>query len=270
MFWQEYLPQPILFSFGPLIIHWYGLILVLAILVSAGLARRYFLKKGIISSSQFEDLVFYVIIFGLLGARFGHVVFFNLAYYLQNPLDVFKVWQGGLAIQGALLFGFLTLLIWSYKKKINFWKLADGLALAVPLGQAIGRWGNYFNQELFGRPTSGWWGVPIAPFNRVAGYGAFSHFHPIFFYESFLSFILFIILYRLAFKSSLKLGQITLFYFLGYGLIRFFVEFFRIDDTFMLGGVRIAQIIAWLLILAVYYVYKFHKNYKIISTDKTP
>lgn len=263
MFWQDFLPSSVLFSFGPLIIHWYGLILVLAILSSAFLAKRYFLKKNIITALQFEDLIFYIIIFGLIGARFGHVVFFNLPYYLQNPGDILKVWQGGLAIQGALLFGFLTLLIWSGRKKINFWQLADGLALAIPLGQAIGRWGNYFNQELFGRPTDGWWGIPIAPFNRVSGYEDFSHFQPIFFYESFLSLILFVVLYRLAFKSSLKLGQITLFYVLGYGLIRFFVEFFRIDDTFRLGGIRMAQIISLFFIFGVYYIYKFSKNYQI-------
>lgn len=265
MFWHNYLPESIIFSFGPLIIHWYGLILVLAILSAVLVARFYFLKNKILSSGQFEDLVFYIIVFGLIGARFGHVVFFHLAYYLSQPADIWKVWQGGLSIQGALLFGFMTVLIWSRRQKINFWKLTDGLVLAVPLGQAIGRWGNYFNQELFGRPTDGWWGIAISPFNRISGYQNFEYFHPIFFYESILSLILFIILYKIANKGHKRIGQLTLFYFIGYGLIRFFVEFFRIDDTFMLFGVRIAQIISGTFILVIYYIYKSNKKYESVK-----
>ena len=197
MFWQQYLPDPILFSFSSLTIHWYGLILVLAILAAAWQAKKYFIKKSILTISQFEDLIFYIIIIGLLGARFGHVVFFNFAYYLQNPIDIFKVWQGGMSIHGALLFGFLTVIFWARHHKINFWKLTDGLVLVVPLGQAIGRWGNYFNQELFGRPTSGWWGIPIASINKVKGYENFTYFHPIFFYESLWCLLLFVLLMSL-------------------------------------------------------------------------
>lgn len=259
MFWQQYLPNSILISFGPLTIHWYGLILVLAIIAAVLLAKRYFIKKSILTAHQFEDLIFYTIIFGLLGARFGHVVFFNFSYYSHNLLDIFKIWEGGLAIQGALLFGFLTIIIWARYYKINFWKLTDGLVLAVPLGQAIGRWGNYFNQELFGRPTSGWWGIPIAPINRVESYEKFTHFHPIFFYESLLSFILFIILYKIAFKNTIKRGVLTLLYFAGYGLIRFSIELVRIDETFMVLGFRMGQIISLIFILIalgfIYYLY---------------
>lgn len=262
MFWRNFLPNPIFFSVGPLTIHWYGLILVTAIIAAAWLARRYFIRKSILSSRQFEDLAFYIIIFGLIGARFGHVVFFHLDYYIAHPIDILKVWQGGLAIQGALLFGFITTVIWAYRHKINFWKITDGLALSLPLGQAIGRWGNYFNQELFGQPTEAWWGIPIEPINRVAGYESFSYFHPIFFYESILNFILFIVLYKLVFKKSLHQGLLTIFYILGYGTIRFFVEFVRIDDTFMLGGIRIAQIISLIFIFVIYYIYKLNKKHE--------
>jgi len=261
MFWHDYLPESIIISVGPLTIHWYGLILVSAIILSALVARYYFLKKSILTAHQFEDLAFYLIISGLIGARFGHVVFFNLSYYLQHPVDILKVWQGGLAIQGALLFGFITAVLWSRRHKINFWKLTDGIVLSVPLGQAIGRWGNYFNQELFGKPTEAWFGIPIDINYRVEGYETFTHFHPIFFYESILSLVLFLILHKTAFKNKLKVGQLTLFYFIGYGLIRFLVEFVRIDPTFSLGGIRIAQIISLLFILLVYYIYHIgHKK----------
>jgi phosphatidylglycerol---prolipoprotein diacylglyceryl transferase len=256
MFWRNYLPDPIFFSFGPIDIHWYGLILVLAIVVSAWQAKKYFVKKAILTANKFEDLAFYIIIFGLLGARFGHVVFFELAYYLQNPLDIFKVWQGGLSIQGALLFGFLTVIIWARKYKINFWKLTDGIVLVVPLGQVIGRWGNYFNQELFGKPTNGWWSIPIATYNRVEGYEIYKYFHPAFFYESLLNLVLFFILYKLAFKNILKRGTLTLVYFIGYGIIRFFMEFIRIDDTLLVFGMRLPQVISiGLISLALILIY---------------
>jgi len=259
MFWHNYLPDPIFFSFGSLTIHWYGLILVLAIIVSTWQARRYFLRKNILSLRKFEDLIFYIIIFGLIGARFGHIVFFNFSYYFAHPIDIFKVWQGGMSIQGALLFGLITIFIWARRNSISFWKLTDGLIFVVPLGQAIGRWGNYFNQELFGRPTNSWWGIPIASINKVDGYGEFMYFQPIFFYESILSLVLFFILYRLAFYNSLRRGTLTLLYFIGYGLIRFSIEFIRIDSTSSLFGMRTGQFISLIFIVVslgiIYYLY---------------
>ncbi|MFA6307878.1 MAG: prolipoprotein diacylglyceryl transferase [Patescibacteria group bacterium] len=259
MFWQDYLPNPIFFSIGPFIVHWYGLILVLAIIMATWQAKKYFIKKNILTSSQFEDLSFYIIIFGLLGARFGHIVFFNFFYYLHNPVDIFKVWQGGMSIHGALFFGILTVFFWSRRHKINFWKMADGLALAVPLGQAIGRWGNYFNQELFGKPTSAWWGIPIAPINRVSGYEDFNYFQPIFFYESLACLILFIILYKLIYNNTFKKGTLTLFYFIGYAFIRLMIEFVRIDETAILFGMRMGQIISIVIILlALAFVYQLY------------
>lgn len=264
MFWQQYLPEAIIFSIGPLMIHYYGLILVLAIIIAVWQSKKYFLKKNILNLNQFEDLIFYLIIFGFIGARFGHVVFFEFTYYLQNPIDIFKVWHGGLSIQGALLFGFLTVIFWARRYKISFWKLTDGIVLVLPLGQSIGRWGNYFNQELFGKPTDSWWGIPIEITNRVEGYKDFVYFHPTFFYESILNFCLFIILYIISNKFKLKVGILTLIYFIAYGIIRFFMELVRIDDTFIAFGMRLPQIISLGLILlslfAIYYIYKIKRN----------
>ena len=114
-FWQSYLPQPILFSVGPFSVHWYGLILVVAILVGGLFIQRNLLKNSIITKKQVEDLFFYLVIFGLISARLGHVIFFNLNYYLHHLADVLKVWQGGLSIQGAILGGLITLFFWSKK-----------------------------------------------------------------------------------------------------------------------------------------------------------
>ena len=253
-FWQNYLPQPIFLSLGPLSIHWYGLILVLAIITASFYTFSSLKRNNFLSSKKAEDLVFYLIIFGLIGARFGHVVFFNFNHYFFNPIDVLKVWEGGMSIQGALLFSFLTLLFWSIKNKVNFLSVADRLVPAVALGQAIGRWGNYFNQELYGRPVD--WGIPINPINRVSGYESFNFFHPTFFYESLASLLLFFILHNLA-KNNFKPGVSLFVYFISYGLIRFFMEFVRIDETPDFWGWRLPQLIAIILPLLILALVKF-------------
>ena len=250
MWWQTWIPDPILFSFGPLPIRWYGLILVIAIVLASFYAGHSLIKKKVLLSKQVDDLFFYIIIFGLLGARLGHVFFFEWAYYMANPVDIFKIWHGGISIQGALLGGLITIIIWSRYNKINFWKLFDRLVPAVALGQFIGRWGNYFNQELYGTPTDKWWGIPIAEINRIEGYQYFSHFQPAFFFESILNLILFIILHFALKISKLKAGIITLSYFIGYSIIRFFMEFVRIDETFILWGFRLPQLISLVIIIA--------------------
>lgn len=251
MFWQDYFPQPIIFSFGSLAVRWYGLILVAAIIIAAWYVRKHLAKKSVLSKNKFEDLLFYTIIFGLVGARFGHVVFFNFDYYLNNLGDIIKIWHGGLSIHGALLFGLLTVIYWARKHKINFWRLTDVAVPAVALGQAIGRWGNYFNQELYGRPTTGWWGIPIESANKIAGYQKYYLFHPTFFYEFVLNLILFFILHKLLNKGKLKTGILTLIYFGSYSLIRFLMEFVRIDDTLLVAGLRLPQVISFAVIVLV-------------------
>ncbi|MCD4761211.1 prolipoprotein diacylglyceryl transferase [bacterium] len=251
MFWQNFLPAPVIFSIGPVSIHWYGLILVLAIIASSLYAKHNLISRVGLSKRKAEDLFFYVIIFGLIGARFGHVVFFNLAYYIQNPADIIKVWQGGLSIQGALLFGLITFIIWARKNKINFWRLTDLVVPSVALGQAIGRWGNYFNQELFGRPVI--WGIPINQIHRVGGYEQFSYFHPTFLYESILNLLVFFTLHKLL-KYKLRIGTLTLLYFGFYSLIRFLMEFVRIDQTFLVFGIRLPQLISVLVFIGVIYL----------------
>lgn len=255
MFWQSYFPQSIVLTLGPLSVRWYGLLLVLAILVAAWYVRQYTIRKSVVAKNKLEDLLFYTIIFGLLGARFGHVVFFNFSYYWQHPVDIIKVWQGGLSVQGALLFGLLTVVIWAKKHQVNFWRLSDVMVPAIALGQSIGRWGNYFNQELYGRPTSGWWGIPIEPINRVVVYQKYYFFHPTFFYESVLNLILFFVLHRLLTRAKLKAGTLTGIYFIGYSLIRFFMEFIRIDESLVVAGLRLPQLISLVVILLVVIIF---------------
>src|SRR3989344_5032392 len=197
-FLHNFLPEPILFQFGFIRVYWYGALMVLAILVGLTLALKLAKIKKIVSDEVY-NLGFYLIIFSLLGARI-YSVFLDLPFYLKNPYEIIAVWHGGLAIHGAIIGGVLTLLIYSWRKKQSFWSWVDLFAVVLPLGQAIGRWGNYFNQELFGLPTNLPWGIPIALQNRPAQYLSSTYFHPTFLYESILNLINFSILLFLFYK----------------------------------------------------------------------
>lgn len=249
-------PGPILVSFGPVNIYWYGIFIALgiltAILISFKLASFYNIAKNTIF-----DLAFYVIIAGLIGARI-YYIFLELPFYLKYPLDIFKVWNGGLAIHGGLLAGILTLLYFTKKKKLNFWQLAAVCAPGLVLAQAIGRWGNYFNQELYGGPTGLPWGIPILPDNRITEYFNFSYFHPAFLYESIGNFLIFLILISIhvwiikKHKLSNRIYMFVLGTYLSlYSVLRFFIEFIRVDNPIIFGGFKAPQIVSLAIIVSI-------------------
>ncbi|HDQ22355.1 MAG TPA: prolipoprotein diacylglyceryl transferase [Candidatus Uhrbacteria bacterium] len=259
-FLHNFEPEPILLQISWLKIHWYGFLIALGALAGFGavfyLARQYNLKKETI-----YDLAFYLIIFGLIGDRL-YYVFYAWDYYKDNLLDIFKIWQGGLAIHGAMIAGLLVIYIYGKRKKINPWLLADLIVVAVALAMAFGRWGNYFNMELFGLPTNLPWGIPISPAKRPLEFLSDSHFHPTFLYESFWNFLIFGVLFawhkiRLA-KSKIKnnlenfqgYGNIALAYFFLYSSGRFLNEFLRLDYSPYFLGLRWAQFFSLLIILA--------------------
>lgn len=219
-FLHHNLPDSLILEIGFLKLHWYGLLIAIAILVCLFILSK-LARFRQIALDQIFDLSFYLIIFGFIGARLWHILFYNLSYFINQPLAVFKVWQGGLAIHGAILAGLITVYLYAKKQKLSFWLLADLLAVVLPLGQAIGRWGNYFNQELYGKACSFSWCIPI--------FGEAGYFHPVFLYESILSLILFISLLLVLRLGQLKVGMITVIYLGGYSLIRFFMEFLRLD-----------------------------------------
>jgi len=255
MFWHDILPARLFFSFGPFHVYYYGLIVATAILVAVFYAQSRYSNKPKLKNEQLNELFFYLVLFAIIGARFYHVLFFNWAYYQHHFLEIFQIWQGGLAIQGAILASIFTLIFWSKKYQLSFYRLSDWLAPALILGQSIGRWGNYFNQELFGKPLEAWYAIPISLENRVAGFENFTYFHPTFFYESILNFCLFLVLYFLS-KKKLPLGIITWTYLGGYSLIRFVLEFVRIDPTPLLFGFRLPQVVsAVVFLLASYMLY---------------
>ncbi len=253
-FLHTFQPQPVLISFGSIQIFWYGLFIVsgilAAILIALKLAGYYNFKKNVIF-----DLFFWLIIGGIIGARIYHI-FLELPFYIKNPLDIFKIWQGGLAIHGAIIVGLIIVYIFAKKEKVNFFFLAAILLPGLALGQAIGRWGNYFNQELFGRPTDFSWGIPINTINRPIEYISSKFFHPTFLYESFGNLIIFLILF-LIHICIIKKNKFTnffnflifAFYLISYSVLRFFMEFIRIDKTPLVLGLRWPQVISLAIIV---------------------
>ena len=265
-FLHTYHPKSIIFSLGPISIHWYGFLMVLGIIggffIIWQLAKFYGIRK-----EQLFDIAFYGLIFGLIGARIYYVAYL-WDYYSKNLLDILKIWQGGLAIHGIIIGGFAAIWFYARKNKLNFWLLADLVAIGLSFGQIIGRWGNYFNQELFGRPTNLPWGIPIDPFNRPADFVRNEYFHPTFLYESLWNLVVFLIILGWQLVRARKqpaplrgarpgktenrkqYGNIFLGYLIFYSLGRFFIEFLRVDPMPALWGMRWAQIMSLGIILA--------------------
>jgi phosphatidylglycerol:prolipoprotein diacylglycerol transferase len=230
-------PSPIIFEVGPFALRYYGLFIALGIIVATWLSGRELQRKGYDPTLALDSL-FFIVPLGFIGARAYHVLT-DYELYSGDPFPgVFEVWNGGLGIYGGVLGGFVGLLIFARMRGISPWAFADALAPGLVLAQAIGRWGNYFNQELFGRPSNLPWAITIAPENRPLGYAQVSTFHPTFLYESIWDVVVCLILLwvgrRLA--ERLKNGDLFLLYVSLYSFGRFFVEALRVDPAFIIGG----------------------------------
>src|SRR3990167_5326966 len=224
---------------GPFSIHFYGLIIVFAIFAGWYLAKN---RARIYEIPQkiFDDPILLIpLVLSIAGARLYHVL--DLwSYYGRNLADIIKIQNGGLGIWGGILGMILGFLIVVKLKKLDFLNSLDLAAPSVILGQAIGRFGNYINQEGFGPPTNLPWGVPIDPENRPAQYLLYPRFHPTFFYEAILNFIFFILLLYLAGKVKIK-GQVFALYLIFYSVARTISEFWRID-TWVVDGFKMAYL----------------------------
>ena len=244
-----------MFTFHP-----YGFLIVLGII--AGLLVCYQeIKSRKLNPDIFFDLSFWVLVGGVVGARIYHVIH-AWTYYTQNPINFLKVWEGGLGIYGAIIGGALMAVLYSRIKKINlFWSWLDIAALGLPLGQAIGRWGNFFNRELYGYPTDLPWGIYIDPAHRFAPFQNYSRFHPLFLYESLWSLIIFLILLYFSRKRVRQLRQGDLFclYLIFYSAGRFFIEFLK-PDAWYIFGLATAQWIGIVAIIACFVRWKLNKG----------
>lgn len=246
-FLHTFNPSPILVSIGPINIYWYGFFIVLGVLISLAVAI-YLAKSYNIKSEIIIDLAVWLIIGGIIGARI-YDIGLEWQYFFAHPLDIFKIWQGGLAIHGAIIGGGLALWLFVKKHNYNLWQLAAIIITVLPLGQAIGRWGNYFNQELFGYPTSLPWSISIDLMHRPWQYLNSEYFHPAFLYESIGSLLIFAIMLLLHFKKSANYKLRVASYLFLYSFLRFSLEFIRIDSTPVIFGLRWPQIMSLIIVV---------------------
>ncbi|MEA5582013.1 prolipoprotein diacylglyceryl transferase [Nodularia harveyana UHCC-0300] len=239
-------PGPIIVEIGPISIRWYGLLIATSVLIGVSLSQ-YLAKRRNVNPELISDLSIWLVIGAIPAARLYYVLF-QWSEYSQQPERIIAIWQGGIAIHGAIIGGTLAALIFAKVNQISFWQLADLVAPSVILGQAIGRWGNFFNSEAFGRPTDLPWRLYIPTINRPPGLANFEYFHPTFLYESLWNLIVFALLMTLFFRGlsgqpRLRLGTIFLAYLVAYSCGRVWIEGFRIDSL-MLGPLRIAQFVS--------------------------
>lgn len=239
-------PGPVIVEIGPVALRWYGLLIASALLIGVNLSQ-YLAKRRHLDPELIGDLAIWLVLGAIPGARLYYVAF-EWDKYAQDPSRILAIWQGGIAIHGAILGGILAVLIFAKLQKVSFWQLADVVAPSLILGQAIGRWGNFFNSEAFGKPTDLPWKLYIPPQNRPPGLASYEYFHPTFLYESLWNIGVFILLLTLFFrglkgKPALKPGTIFLVYILVYSSGRIWIEGLRMDSL-MFGPLRIAQIIS--------------------------
>ncbi|MGA0021175.1 MAG: prolipoprotein diacylglyceryl transferase [Vulcanococcus sp.] len=262
-------PGPLLFQLGPFSLRWYGLLIAVAVLLGLLLATRLGKQRGI-DPALIADLLPILVLAAVIGARLYYVTF-EWRQYQLNWLDALAIWRGGIAIHGALIGGTLAVILYSRWRRIAFWNLLDVLLPSVALGQAIGRWGNFFNSEAFGLPTDLPWKLTIPYANRPVEFLDQSTFHPTFLYESLWNLGVLVVLLVLfergvRGKINLPVGAISCFYLVAYSLGRFWIEGLRIDPLCLMGtppycdgGLRMAQLVSLVLIglggLGLYWLY---------------
>lgn len=231
-------------SLGIFNLHLYGVVLGAAILSAYFLARKQSWRFGL-GVDVVDRFAFWLILFSFLGARIYYVLF-NLDYYSAHLNEIWQVWKGGISIFGAIISGAVFSYFYSRKKAYTVWQILDLTALVLPVGQAIGRLGNFINYEAFGGPTNLPWKMFIPLDNRPEKYLNEMFFHPTFLYELLANGLVFILLIKL--RKKLKSGQLAFLYLLFYSLIRFLLEFVRLD-VFYVSGMNGNQIIAGVLFI---------------------
>jgi len=237
-----------IFRIGNFELKWYSVMIATGILVSYFLARKR-LSNYPIKPEDLDEGLFWGIIAGILGARIYYVAF-NWSYYSMYPSEIWKIWHGGLAIHGAIFAVLLTLFIYSkVKGYFKFVHTTDLFTSVLPLGQAIGRWGNFFNYEAYGRPTMVPWKMFVPPEKRMPGFDVDRYFHPTFLYESVWNLGVFIFLFFYVEKRKKSYGETTALYLILYSIGRFWIESLRLDSL-MVGQLRTAQIASLAMIVA--------------------
>ncbi|MFD1739372.1 prolipoprotein diacylglyceryl transferase [Bacillus salitolerans] len=246
---EQNIPQldRVFLELGPLTIYWYGVIIGTGVMLALWLVVRESQRRGL-QKDVFVDLVLFAIPIAILSARLYYVLF-KLDYYLENPAEILMIWHGGLAIHGGLIGAIITALVFAKKRGISFWKLADIAAPSIILGQAIGRWGNFMNQEAHGGEVTREFleGLFLPEFIINQMYINGAYYHPTFLYESLWSFAGLGILLLLR-RVNMRRGEMFLTYVIWYSIGRFFIEGLRTDSLMLTDTLRIAQVISLVLI----------------------
>lgn len=237
------------FTIGPLKIYFYGIIIMIGVLAAVWIAVVES-KRRELDSEIVWDMVPWLLILGIVGARLWHVLTPSQSmgvgpeYYFSHPLEILNTRNGGLGIPGAIIGGIVALFIYTKRKGLKFLTWADIIIPGVALAQAIGRWGNFFNQELYGPPTNLPWGITIDLAHRLPGYEGFSTFHPMFLYESIWNLFNFFLLLTIGRTKEEKLlpGDLLYIYMIVYAIGRFGLEFLRLDASYV-GSININQMV---------------------------
>jgi phosphatidylglycerol:prolipoprotein diacylglycerol transferase len=236
-------PGPIALEIGPITIRWYGLLIASAIILGTVLAQT-LAKKRNVDPELVGNLAIWLVVGAIPCARFYYVLFEWQRFQSQPWYKVFAIWEGGIAIHGAIIGGAIAATIFCKRQQISTWLMADIIMPTVILGQAIGRWGNFFNSEAFGSPTDLPWKLFIPVNRRPPEFVGESYFHPTFLYESLWNIGVFsILMFAFLRFPKLRTGTISMIYMIAYSLGRFWIEGLR-TDSLMVGQLRTAQIIS--------------------------
>ncbi len=260
----EFNINPVAITIGNVSIYWYGIIIMSGIILAMVLG--YFRQKKLPESYKKEtkinwdnicDLVLYMLPTGIIFARIYYCVF-RFDYYFNHPLEIFQIWNGGIAIYGGIIGGIVAGIVFCKVKKINFWEFADFCIPYVAMCQAIGRWGNFVNAEAHGEETNSFFKMGLVNGEET------KYYHPTFLYESVCDFLIFLILLKVS-KTKKFSGQIFYIYFILYGFARFFIEGLRTDSLYIGNtGIRVSQLLSAILFIAflTLYILKRKKSSK--------
>ena len=253
--------DPILFDLGFIAIRWYSLAYIFGIILGWWYGKKIILKKNEelnqkVNLGDFDDLITYIIIAIILGGRLGYVVFYNFEYFILNPIEILKVWEGGMSFHGALIGIILATIIFSTKRKINTLFFLDIIACVSPIGIFFGRIANFINSELVGKVTNVYWGVIFPKIDNLIR-------HPSQLYEAVLEgILLFLVMNYLYSKKNYKIGNCSSFFLIFYGIFRISAEFFREPDIqigYLIGSISMGMLLSALMIFAGIIIY-FKRN----------
>jgi prolipoprotein diacylglyceryl transferase len=233
---------------GPIPLHVYGILLAVGVVVAAWMTERRWVRWGH-DGREWQDVVVWIVIGGVVGARLYHVAT-DSEKFRGDWLRVLEIWKGGLSIWGVVAGGLIAVLIVCRVKHLDTFLLTDAIVPGLLAAQAIGRWGNWFNQELFGEPTKLPWGLEIDPAHRPSGYASSTTFHPTFLYESLYCLALLGLLLWVERRWRLRTGQLSALYLATYCFGRFWLENLRIDEAKLVGPLRVNAWVSLIVMLA--------------------